>query len=222
MIRYDRMTQGIINKMLSNNWTPAGADEESNNPGVSRRGGRGGGLDAPLAELPTKKKRAPKSVDQKEEEEAGDGTDGTSEEEDAERDEDEDGEVDEDQGQKRSAGKDEADDAPPAKQAKSEKPTDVSFSLIHRALATDASLGTLQKPYLRTSAGISMLHLKKYLVSKFQGTPGLKPEQIVLTCRDQECSNSTKVGEIAEEIWKDSSKDLELVYYSLPDEKSDE
>jgi len=54
--------------MLSNNWTPAGADEESNNPAVARRGGRGGGLDAPLAELPTKKKRAAKSVEQKEEE----------------------------------------------------------------------------------------------------------------------------------------------------------
>jgi len=151
--------------------------------------------------------------------------DASEEEDEADRDEDEDeeGEDQEDQGQKRAADDDAADDAPPAKQAKTDKPTDVSFSLIHD---TDkdgtASLGTLQKPYLRTSAGISMLHLKKYLVSKFQGTTGLKPEQIVLTCRDQECSNSTRVGEIADDIWKDSSKDLELVYFSLSDEKSDE
>eukprot|EP00656_Telonema_subtile_P001704 TRINITY_DN1073_c0_g1_i2.p2 TRINITY_DN1073_c0_g1~~TRINITY_DN1073_c0_g1_i2.p2 ORF type:complete len:139 (+),score=35.18 TRINITY_DN1073_c0_g1_i2:730-1146(+) len=137
--------------------------------------------------------------------------------EEEEEEDDEDGQ--DERGEKRTAERDADAEAPPAKQAKPEKtgnPSDVSFSLNHSADKDGPiALESLQKPYLRTSAGITMLHLKKYLVSKFPGKEGLTPDQIMLHCLDEECTNTTKVGKIAADIWKDVSKDVELYYHSI-------
>lgn len=123
--------------------------------------------------------------------------------------------AEEEAGQKRAAASQPA-EAPPAKQPKPEsKQSDVSFSLIHNPEQDESTLplGSLQKPYLRTSASISVMHLKKYLVSKF-GADNLMPAQIMLTCKGEACGNTMQVGEISENIWKDDTKDLEFVYYS--------
>lgn len=210
MIRHDRMTQSIINKMLSNNWTPAGANEEGNSSG----------FDYPVAKpLRTQTEDEPQGDDERQEEpeQAAPGVeDASDEEENGEAQDDqaeEDPEQQADRGEKRPA--DTEPDEPPPKQPKADKVgTDVSFSLNHCASKDgEIALESLQKPYLRTSAVITMLHLKKYLVSKFQGT-GLTPEQLVLECRGQDCGNDRKVGDVAEEIWLDDSKDLELDYHS--------
>merc|ERR1712086_1125946 len=91
---------------------------------------------------------------------------------------------------------------------------DVNFSLIHdpEQDTVSSKLGILPKPYLRTSASISILQLKKYLTSKFYGNE-LGP-QIKLMCRGQLCKDQMRVGDISTETWKDNSKDLELVYHA--------
>jgi len=268
MIRHDHMTQSIINKMLANDWTPAGGDDyhgkEASRP---TRGGSRGSRPAEMLEFPDKAKRrkrksgeksakaakaesaeadkdedaaAPK--DEPDEEAAENGEDGgepaedgadepSDEEEDEEEDEDDD-EEEQPEPEPEPEEQDEEEDAeealPDAKKGKEADAaadvttpapktaaSDVNFSLIHDEAqdAVPSKLGVLQKPYLRTCANISILQLKKYLKSKFFGDEA--GPQIKLMCRGQLCEDQMSVGDISVETWKDSSKDLELVYCSI-------
>jgi len=69
---------------------------------------------------------------------------------------------------------------------------------------------SLEKPYLRTSSAISVLHLKKYLTQKFELKPDATP--LRFRCRGQLLGDKLKVAEVYEQIWKDANQDLELHY----------
>ena len=67
---------------------------------------------------------------------------------------------------------------------------------------------TLEKPYLRTSSAISILHLKKYLAQKFNLQTSTKP--VRFRCRGQLLDDKLRVAEVYETIWKDANQDLDL------------
>jgi len=66
----------------------------------------------------------------------------------------------------------------------------------------------LDKPYLRTSSAITVLHLKKYLTQKFELKADTAP--LRFRCRGELLDDRLKVSEVYENIWKDPNVDLEL------------
>lgn len=253
MIRHDHMTQSIINKMLANDWTPAGGDDNRKETSRATRGTRG--RTSEMLELPPKTKRtkskqsehtAKPAAELAEPEKSTDAQNDTEMDKDAAQVEPEGEGTDEDDlGHESGEPAEGAHDGPDEpsdeddeneeeeqvatealtdahKGAEGEDPStpveapanDVNFSLIHdpEQDTVSSKLGVLQKPYLRTSASISILQLKKYLTSKFFGNEPGPP--IKLMCRGQLCKDQMRVGDISTETWKDNSKDLELVYHA--------
>jgi len=73
-----------------------------------------------------------------------------------------------------------------------------------------SKLKSLEKPYLRTSSAITILHLKKYLTQKFEVSNDTALLQF--RCKDLILDDHSKVADVYEDTWLDSTADLELFF----------
>ena len=69
----------------------------------------------------------------------------------------------------------------------------------------------LGKPYLRTSSQITVLHLKKYIIQKYDLSEK-DCEHLQFRCKGQLLKDSDRVAHIFETIWLDPNADLELLF----------
>lgn len=102
--------------------------------------------------------------------------------------------------------------APPPKTARppAEAPAEMSFCLRwdKEHDIPETKFYHLEKPYLRTSSQISILHLKKYIIQKYQLKCGTAP--LRFRCKGKLLGDDLKVADVFETVWLDPSRDLEL------------
>mmetsp|Transcript_46131 Transcript_46131/g.92039 ORF Transcript_46131/g.92039 Transcript_46131/m.92039 type:complete len:272 (-) Transcript_46131:842-1657(-) len=91
-----------------------------------------------------------------------------------------------------------------------EVPEEISFSLQEiESERKPAGAGRLEKPYLRTKALLTVMHLRKYLWRKM-GLSESVPIEVL--CRDRPLSATLTLEAIVREVWVDEENDLVLHY----------
>ena len=91
-----------------------------------------------------------------------------------------------------------------------EVPEEISFSLQEiESPNKPASAAKLEKPYLRTKALLTVMHLRKYLWRKM-GLSESVPIEVL--CRDQPLSATLTLNDIMRQVWVDEENDLVLHY----------
>ena len=100
--------------------------------------------------------------------------------------------------------------------APAEEPAEeISFSLQEVDVKPSSAGVRLEKPYLRTSARLTVAHLKKYLAKKMGPDSGVGPTSIQIMCRDEPLPLEISLDQITRTRWRDSSEDLVLTYRIL-------
>ena len=93
---------------------------------------------------------------------------------------------------------------------------EISFSLHEMDIKPSSAGGRLEKPYLRTSARLTVAHLKQYLAKKMGAGSGVGPASIQILCRDKPLPLEISLDQITRSHWRDhSSEDLMLTYRVL-------
>ena len=101
---------------------------------------------------------------------------------------------------------------PPPEEVAAEE---ISFSLQEVGVKPSSAGVRLEKPYLRTSARLTVAHLKKYLAKKMGPDSGVGPTAIQIMCRDEPLPLEISLDQITRTRWRDSSEDLVLTYRIL-------